>query len=233
MAACVVCGSTPTVRSHLFPRKLMLDLKGPDPFIHQVVDDQMGTRYQQSGPIDNSILCAKHEAATQLPDKYAIEFCRSVARSVPQVGFDGYVRNPKPELLTRFACLTVWRFCVSQVGRGKAALGPYAPVLEKIALGEVDNHPVLLLCRNHLRATNTTEATMAIAPFPTRLDGVRVWLFVISGVQFYLKLDRKPYPANGEQFAANKSDPVRLFELPAILAHEAPILKGLLSNMIK
>ena len=233
MTVCVVCGSTPTVRSHLFPSALMLDLRGKDPYLHQVVDDQMGTRYQQSGPIDTSILCAKHEAATQLPDKYAIEFCRAVARLVPQVGFDGYIENPKPELLTRFACLTVWRFCVSQVGRGKSSLGNYGPLLESIALGEGEEHPTLLLCRNHLRATTSTEATMAIAPFPTRLEGVRVWLFVVSGVQFYLKLDRRMYPANGEQFAANKSNPVRLFELPPVLAHEAPILKGLLSNMLK
>lgn len=211
----------------------MLDLKGGDPYLHQVIDDQKGTRYQQSGPIDNSILCAKHESATQVPDKYAVEFCRGVANSIPQFGYDGYVENPKPDLLTRFACLTVWRFCVSRVGRGKSSLGPYGSDLEKIALGDLNDHPILLLCRNHLRAAHSTEATMAIAPFPTRLGDVRVWLFVVSGVQFYLKLDRRPYPANGDQFAANNSNPVRLFELPAVLAHEAPILKGLLSNMIR
>ena len=209
----------------------MKDLRGDGPYVHEIADDRHGTRYLQSGPIDSLILCNEHEKMTQKADKYAVEFCRKVTNSIPQIGFDGYVENSKPELLAQFVCQTVWRFTASRFGRGLSALGPYEKILRGCVFENVQESPRFLLSRNHLRATHSTEATMTIAPFPNRMGDVRIWLFVISGVQFYLKLDRRPFPANGEEYSANLSNPVRLFELQAQLAHEVPVLQKILGNM--
>lgn len=229
---CLVCGDTNTVKSHIFPRALMHDLRGSDSFLHEVLDSKAGTRFLQSGPWDRNILCDKHEAVTSRPDEYAVKFCRAVIRSIDQNGYDGFISNPQPNLLARFSYQCIWRFAASQDGRGLAALGRYAEILQRAVFEDGPCALSFLIARNNLRTPIGTEATMAIAPFPTRLGNVRTWLFSVSGLQFYVKLDRQPFPVGGESHSAHASTSVRLFQLPAQLAHNVPILQKIIANMV-
>ena len=229
---CRICGATPTVRSHIIPSALMGDLRGESPYLHEVTDSMKGTKFLQSGPIDNSILCLRHEQQTQSADKYGIEFCRRVFDQVSQNGVRAQVSNPDPNLLVRFACLTVWRFCISKHGRGNGALGPYGELLRTAIFDSSGELPMMFLARNHLRLDHQNESTVAIAPFPIRLVGIRFWLFCVSGVQFYLKLDKRPLPGDWERFAANGADPATLLQLDPMLTRDVPILQEMMTNMV-
>jgi hypothetical protein len=227
----MICGEPKTVKSHILPRALMSDLRGPDDgYLHEIAQSRKGTKFLQSGPFYKGILCLDHERMTQAADKYAIEFCRRVFATVPQGGQRAMVPNPNPGLLVRFACQTVWRMAVSEFGRGEESLGRYAEQLRDVVFSGSDALPLLFLARNHLTVGGRAEATLAIAPFPVRLGDVRCWLFSVSGVQFYLKLDRRSLPGERDGFAANESDPVALLKLDSREAHETPILHELMRN---
>lgn len=229
---CRVCGAIKTVKSHVIPRALMADLRGDDSYIHEIAQDRKGTRFLQSGPIDDSILCASHEHATQAADRYGIEFCRRVIAEVPQDGVRAQVPNPDPGLLVRFACLNIWRHCISKYGPGIGALGPFGRQLEAAIFCNAGELPLLLLARNHLRINHETESTIAIAPFPVRLGEIRFWLFSFSGVQFYLKLDKRRSPGNSEELAANDADPATILQLDPMLVKNVPLLETLMANMV-
>ncbi|WP_309752015.1 hypothetical protein [Novosphingobium sp.] len=177
-------------------------------------------------------MCEVHERKTSRPDEYAIKFCRSVIKKIEQSGEDGFVDNPEPKLLGRFVCQTIWRFAASNGGRGLLSLGPYESQLRNISFFDAECNIEFLIARNHLRAPDGSEATLALAPFPSRLAEVRVWLFGVSGLHFYVKLDQRPFPANGREFTAHESCSVRLFQLPPRMAHDVPILQKILSNMV-
>ena len=229
---CLVCGNKATVKSHIFPRALMHDLRGDDPHLYEALDSKTGTRFLQSGPWDRNILCSAHEAITARPDDYAVEFCRSVVQSIHQNGHDGFIQNSNPSLLARFSYQCIWRFAASQGGRGLEALGRYAGIIQSSVFEEGPCTLPFLIARNHLRTPIGSEATIAIAPFPIRFGDIRAWLFTVSGLQFYVKLDRRPFPADGESFSAHDAKSVRLFQLPPRMAHEVPILQKILSNMV-
>ena len=210
----------------------MADFRGKAPYLHMVCDDQKGTEFLQSGIIDDQILCLRHEKQTQSADKYGIEFCRRVIAEIPQNGVRAQLSNPNPNLLVRFACLMTWRHCISRHGPGIRALGPYGEKLRAAIFDDSRWFPMMFLARNHLKMDSNTEATLAIAPFPIRLADVRCWLFSISGVLFYLKLDQRSLPGEREGFAANGADPVTLLQLDSMLTQNVPILQSLMTNML-
>lgn len=209
----------------------MVDLRGDDPHLHEVTKDRKGTRFLQTGPIDDQILCQSHEQQTQTADRYGIEFCRRVIAEVPQDGATAQISNPDPDMLVRFACLMIWRYCISKYGRGIGSLGPYRNQLQAAVFNDARDLPVMLLARNHLRLDGKIESQLAIAPFPVRLAKVRCWLFSVSGVQFFLKLDKRSLPGESEGFAANGANPVTLLQADPMLTQNVPILRDLMTNM--
>jgi hypothetical protein len=229
---CVVCGQTRTVKSHVFPRALMHDLRDGDSYVHEIQDNRDGTRYRQSGPLDDAILCSAHEYKTQLADDFAVDFCRSVKGEVPQSAGVRWIDNPKPDLLVRFACQTIWRFTASRHGRGLKALGPYEPILRAIVFEEAPKLLPLLIARNHLRMPDGSESTLVIAPFPIRFGHWRCWNFTVGGVHFYTKLDRQPFPADWHRYLVGESNPLSLFQLDGTLVSDVPILQPLLKRMV-
>lgn len=77
---CVICGAGPTVKSHLFPRALMFDIRGDQKEVVQGSRHRNGIKNYQSGEWDDSFLCKAHEDLIGGGDDYAISFCRSVER---------------------------------------------------------------------------------------------------------------------------------------------------------
>jgi hypothetical protein len=229
---CLVCGATPTVKSHIFPRALMLDLKGDGPHLHQGEENRQGTKYLQNGLWDSNILCCQHEQKTAAADEYGIEFCRNVKSQIPQSIAANWVNNSKPDLLVQFAYQNIWRFCASSKGRGLKALGPYAKKLQNHIFGNETSDFPILLARNHLKTIDNNESTIAIPPFPNKLGRWRFWMFSISGVQFYIKLDNQPFPESYKNFIVNNRQSVLLHKLDTMTDFNVPILQPLILNMI-
>lgn len=94
---CVVCGSSSTVKAHLFPRALLHDLKVDDKHLFGYGMKREGETFFQSGRFDPDILCDIHEQSLHLCDDYAVKFIRrKIPRGKPfkQVALE--VPNPQP-----------------------------------------------------------------------------------------------------------------------------------------
>ena len=207
MGQCVICGQAPTVKSHIFPRALMKDVKGEGSYLHEVRDSLDGTRFLQNGPWDRDLLCDIHERMTQDADDYGIEFCRRVVAEITQDDGQRSIVNANPKLLAKFVYQTIWRFCASRLGRGATALGPYCKMIENSLFGDIWVEFPVLASRNHLRLPDGSESTLVIAPFPTRLGKWRFWLFAVGGVHFFIKLDKRPLPGDLTDCLAGGANP--------------------------
>lgn len=230
---CLVCGSSATVKSHIFPRSLMLDVRGNDPHLHQIQLDREGSKFLQNGPWDDDILCAEHEELTQAADDYAAKFCREAVAKVSQSSGRGTIPNPKPDLLAKFAYQTVWRFSGSRLGRGVNTLGPFSDIMRDCSFGSRTPELPVLLARNHLTMPDGSESSLVVAPFPSRLGQWRCWLFSVGGVQFYTKCDRRPFPNGWQDYFANRNNPAVILKLEKMQAHLVPILQPVMRQMAK
>jgi hypothetical protein len=210
----------------------MIDVKGDGSHLHEVRDSLDGTRFLQNGPWDRDILCELHERLTQSADDYGTEFCRGIVTEITKEQAHQTATNANPRLLAKFVYQVVWRFCVSRLGRGADALGPYGDLIEKSLFHNHWNELPILASRNHLQLPDGSESTLAIAPFPTRLGNWRFWLFAIGGVHFFLKLDKRPLPQDMTDCLAGQASPLKVFRLADMDVTTVPILQQLMQRMI-
>ena len=230
---CVICGAGPTVKAHLFPRALMLDMRDGSP---QLVGGDVrrdGVRLQQNGEWDDGLLCADHEASIGAGDDYGIRFCRSYrtkGRSRPD-GRALDAPNPKPDLLVHFAYATAWRHAASAASRADPpALGPFcAEMLE--AMERRGPYALELVVGRNPLTIGGKRVDVAIAPYRQRMYQWNVWHFTISGLDFLLKTDRRPFPASWKPFLANGNDPLVVGLIGERGIDEVPKLMPLLRRM--
>src|SRR5687768_14330997 len=76
---CLICSEGPTVKAHLFPRALMLDLKAGEKALVEGSRHRDGVRFSQNGVWDDGYVCKRHEDECGAGDDYAIRFCRKLA----------------------------------------------------------------------------------------------------------------------------------------------------------
>jgi hypothetical protein len=111
LGSCVVCGASPTVKVHMVPRALMMDVRGDEKALRESNRLKPGWAFRQNGQWDDSFLCAGHEKAFGTADDYAVRFCRNLSTAIADhpSAHAHRVPNPKPELLIRFIYATIWR----------------------------------------------------------------------------------------------------------------------------
>lgn len=111
---CLVCGASPTVKTHLAPRALFHDMRGDHPRLYEGSAEGDGIRWPQSGHWDDRLLCLEHEAALHASDDYAVEFIRNFERDSLR-RLDGLWMVPRSDarLISHFAVSVLWRYSVS------------------------------------------------------------------------------------------------------------------------
>jgi hypothetical protein len=145
----------------------------------------------------------------------------------------GYeLRNSEPDLLAHFVYSTVWKFAVSQHGRDNGLrLGPYEIMLRDRIFGTAPTDLPFLVGRHQFKL-NKADVAIGIPPHRQKLKDWRTWLFVIGGLQFHLKLDQRPFPAEWSPFLANGNDPLLLTPGTGMDIREVPILKPIFQRMV-
>lgn len=231
-AHCVVCGDTPTVKSHLIPRAIFHDMKRPS---HPIVGNTLrGPGYVelQSGYFDRSILCARHEAMLGPPDNYGVRFCRSFIRQVAQGTTHVRVANPKPDLLVKFAGACIWRAATSRTqGNPSRWLGPYAERIERSLFGDVEFRPLLLVSRQSYRSSTGEPLNIGALPHRYQELGVNFWRFIAGGLIFDLKLDNRSTPPAMRTLDASQMSDLLLMEDFPQSALQAPGIGTALARM--
>lgn len=193
---CIVCGDANTVKSHIFPRALMHDIRGDGKHVVEASTHQQGPKFHQSGLWDDHILCRKHEQALGPLDDYGVRFCRTaMAKARPMPAINGYyAHNPKPELLRRFAVSVVWRFAVSRHGRS-VELGPYEKRAENWTFeADQPDLPLIWVSLSRLKLGDRPILDFAIAPTAEKLGAIRAYSFVLGELRFHVQFDRRATP---------------------------------------
>ena len=233
---CLVCGTQKPVKSHLIPRALVHDIKGEHTSVFEGSAHRTGYKMSQSGPLDDSILCGVHERSLSESDRYGVDFCRSfddvAVKGYQGRGFD--VPNRKPGLLYQFVCSTVWRTAVSnKTLPADVGLGHYEPILQADSFANSREGPELsfLVWRSQLTSSNHAVSNLIAVPHKIRIDGVRFFRFLVSGLTFDLKVDRRPdFPAL-DLFKANGKDPIIVVCSPPLELALHPGLANIFNNM--
>ena len=126
---CVVCGSVPTIKSHLIPRAVVGELRGDEPYVHVTEVDVPGSVYSQSGDSFYGLLCSEHERALSRFDDYGVRIVRKIEKLMSQMGEDQKgieLQNSSPSLFKGFVLACIWRAVWSLHGKKFGlSLGPY------------------------------------------------------------------------------------------------------------
>lgn len=190
---CLVCGKTPTVRSHLIPRAMAREvqvgtghavIKRPGEFIHT-----------QSGLYETSILCADCDNALGRIENIAAKAFRRIRQEAKKLGEGKYwIAGVSGDDILRFLAGVMWKFSVASTRHEKIQLGPYQQIAQELAFSDgllPDSCDAWLV---RLKIKEDDDSVFAYrAPKPDRIHGVNGYRLILGGVFAFVKTDqRKP-----------------------------------------
>jgi len=230
---CIVCGRSPTVKSHLFPRALMLDMRGDAKTLYEGSRHYAGYREQQNGPWDDRFLCKRHEDEAGAGDDYAVDFCRRIdAGDYRPFGPVFQMLNPEPDKLLAFIYGTVWRHAVAPRNAAlRLDLGPYEKELRSALF---ENGPKSLQAFTSLSTLSDCTGkpvSVALAPYRQKFREFSTWHFIVGRLDVHLKTDRRPFPADWGPYLANGADPIVLHAVDPVDIATVPLLRPITDNI--
>jgi hypothetical protein len=231
---CLVCGSPDTVKAHLFPRALVLDLRKSEKSLISADAVRPGYMYTQNGMWDRGILCKAHEDKAGRGDDYSIRLFRKLAEHPASGRSDGEFQsdNPNPKLLLAFAYSTVWKHVVSKYGREKAlSLGPYENTIRNYLFADSDSLLDVMMTMNEMRYPDGEKFQYAESPFRIRMFGYSFWKFTVSSVDVWIKVDKRPLPSSWERYVANESNPMVVATTAPKTVEARPHLRTIARNL--
>jgi len=212
-STCVVCGASPTVKSHIVPRALFHAMKRLD---HQLIGpraDGPGYRVLQSGSWCDTILCDAHESLLGDVDRYGVAFCRDFMRRLKEGQEPIEIANPRPDLLVLFASACVWRMAAARTdGQPEKWLGPYAKRLSAALFEQAPFDTPLLLSRHAYQIKRGEIMNLSLMPHPHSELGIKFWRFIVCGLIFDLKMDNRAVPYAMSIFPINNRNVVTVFD---------------------
>lgn len=191
---CLVCGSSPTIKSHLVPRVLAAEVRVGT--AHAVVSlSTPGYRESQSGLIDTNILCGpcdesigRFEASTAK----AFKSLRNAGVGVPDTTV--VFAEQAPDIALRFYAAVLWKYAVARRDLGRIDLGPYQSELRKVAFEGAPIPSFFDAALMRLRLNRDDVGVFAYqAPKPDRKDGLNMYRLLVGGVLAFVKVDRRPW----------------------------------------
>lgn len=231
--ACVICGDPKTVRSHIIPKALALDVRNGAPHVLAASRSRAIVRPMQGGPFSDHLLCNTHESATAAIDKYAVEFVRRVNGQWKMRGGSTALRiqNPDPEALRRFALLTIWREVYAKQESG-LSLGPYSEALaEYIFANRKGPSWPIVAQRTNFTLPEKSAVDFTLHPFRVRFADRSAWTFTVAGVAFFVISDRRGLPPIFSDWAVDRHDPAPITVSDPISITDVGMLKQLISKI--
>jgi hypothetical protein len=135
-------------------------------------------------------------------------------------------------LLLRFAASTVWRHVVSKHGRAHGLdLGPYRKIIKEHLFQDATLPLGALVGRSNIVDPLGKRIELGLAPYRRKLLDWTIWHFTIAGFDFYLKVDKRPFPRQWKEFLANDNNPIALPLIDPQSIHEIPMLRPIFAQM--
>lgn len=227
---CTVCGASPTVKSHIIPRALSLDLKRGEKHLVTGRLGQDGIRKLQNGRWSYKILCETHERQLGAADKYGVEIVRAIRGRGEQFG-DFTIQNPQPQLLKTFILALIWRAAAADKAEGlPSRLGPYDKTVRGCLFGDgVLDAPI-----HFLRPNLTTDGRLlpiALEPTRIRMLDRNGWKLGFGNLDVITKLDQKPWPKAWDAVDASLQTSILILDAAPSDIRDAPAYQPLIRQM--
>lgn len=199
---CVVCGAPTNVKSHLIPRAIALDIRGDDKHLLIGSNSQFGQTQSQSGSWER-FLCEHHEGCIHDYEQYAIKFIREFALD-PHERLLFLRKGVANEPLIQFACSILWRYHTSNLPEARGVFIPEWEAALRTATfdGDLSAAPDILIA-GHRQAIFRSNS-YAYPPHRAVFMHRDVMQFVINGLIFMAKLDRRPFDPDTQKVLLNK-----------------------------
>lgn len=191
---CLICGASPTIKSHLIPRVMATEVQVGKAHA-LVLPSRPGYRESQSGLWDSNILCAHCDSYIGCFEKSTAEAfvsLRSAGVSVQE--FKVVSAEQAPDITLRFYAALLWKYAVARRELGKIDLGPYKSELQRIAFEKapIPNFFDAVLMR--LRLSPDDDGVFAYrAPKQDRKEGLNMYRVMVGGVLAFVKVDQRPW----------------------------------------
>lgn len=223
---CLICGRAKTVKTHLFPRALILDMRGDAKAVYSGSRHRDGHVEKQNGQWDDRFLCEEHEAKFAQADDYGVRICRQIA-DVPAapigpktIGLD----NPRPDLFARFVYACVWRHVMAPVNAHLGLnLGRYEAVLRR-ALFEDQPADLQILASVSGISGADGPVSFGLEPYRQKFHGLNTWHFIVGRLDVQLKTDARAFPASWAELLADQNPLTLIVEDAADIA-TVPLLR--------
>jgi hypothetical protein len=204
---CRICGGTPTIDAHLYPRALGHDMRDDEKHLYVGAAGATGKTIVQAGLFDRNVLCAEHDGVLGRFDAYGIEFCRTFNSRV-SASANGIWQVPavNSDMLVKFWLGCLWRFSISTLPQAaKVNLGPFEDRLRDILFGTALCHPepAVMLMRYHSRVIPPER--ICFIPYVTKFQPTRcnAYGLAIGGLHAFVKVDSRPLPDSVSSVAIN------------------------------
>ena len=193
---CVVCGSVPTIKSHLIPRAVVGELRGDEPYVHVTEVDVPGSVYSQSGDSFYGLLCSEHERALSRFDDYGVRIVRKIEKLMSQMGEDQKgieLQNSSPSLFKGFVLACIWRAVCSLHGKKFGlSLGPYEKRIRRFLFEDEEFEAPTWVSTTPLVLEGQDRMPMIVMPHRRKMDQRNCWHIVINKVAIYTIIDSRP-----------------------------------------
>lgn len=189
--SCLICGTTPTIKSHLLPRAFAREVQVGK--AHAFVRSAEDYDHTQSGIFEQNILCKKCDNDLGKFENIAAQAFRKIRVAAKGAANGKYVlKGTVGDDILRFAAGILWKYSVASRPNGKIELGPYRDVLKDIAF---NNAPIptsidALLFR--IKTHEQDEGVFAYStPKPDRQEGVNGYRLLVGGMFIFIKIDKQ------------------------------------------
>ena len=241
MSSCLICGSTPTIKSHLIPRSMAIEVQvGKAHAVTTINEEVVQT---QSGIYEQDILCGPCDNHLGKMENAALKAFRKI-REVAANYVDGEYKlnNVKGDDIIRFIAGLLWKYSVASVRNGRINLGPYQTLVKDIAFSTNEVPLVIDALLIRLKTHSHDENVFSYrTPMPDRKEGVNGYRLVVGGMFIFVKLDKqspkkgilKRASFKGKSFlpyAVMRSQNFEEFKLPAKLLNRESRLSRFLAK---
>lgn len=190
---CLVCGMSPTIKSHLIPRVMAVEVQVGT--AHAIVASDQDYRESQSGLMDRNILCGPCDSAIGRFEGSTAKAFKSLRNAGIGVRDGSLVSTEQvPDVTLRFYAALLWKYAVARRDLGQIDLGPYKYELQKIAFEGAPIPDFFDAALMRLRLNSDDVGVFAYrVPRLDRKNGVNMYRILVGGVLAFVKVDRRSW----------------------------------------
>lgn len=188
---CLICGATPTIKSHLIPKAFAREVQVGK--AHALAKGSGGYDYTQSGIFEKNILCKNCDNSLGSLENIAVQTFRKIRQAAKDSPIGQYLlAGVSGDDILRFAAGILWKYSVCSEKNGRIDLGPYRQVFKDIAFGKgpVPANVDALLFR--LKTHEQDDGVFAYrTPKSDRQEGVNGYRMLVGGMFIFIKTDKQ------------------------------------------